>query len=173
MRADVTHVVAAELAHFHALDVQPWQKTHAYLLQDDAQLTGLLAGGPAISVLDGDRVLCVGGAFDKGGGRAECWAWFSADIGGKMLFIHRAALGFLDAAPFRRLEMYVHEKHWQGIRWACALHFRVERSADSTLAVRLESWFEDGSAALPFSRVRQAAVPATALQHAEASQLSH
>ena len=172
MQADVVvHVADAQLAHFHGLIVQPWQKTHAYLLQDDAHLTGLLAGGPAISVLHGERVLAVGGIVDKGGGRGECWAWFSAEIGGKMLFIHRAALRFLAGVPFRRLERYVHEKHWQGIRWACALGFRVERSVDSTLPVRLESWFEDGSAALAFSRVRQAAVPAPAFQQEEVSQL--
>ena len=141
------HVVDAKLAHFHALIVQPWQRAHADLLRDDRYLADLLAHGPAWAVLDGDYVLCVGGALDKGGGRAECWAWLTGELGNRMLTVHRAALRFLNSVPFRRLEMYVHEKHWQCIRWACALHFQLE-------CQRLASWFEDGSAAMLFARVR-------------------
>src|SRR5437879_5110607 len=137
----MTRVVAAELGHFQAMDVQPWQKTHRALLQDDQCLTDLLAGGPAWTVLDGDRVLALGGILDRGSGRGECWGWLANNLGAKMISVHRAGMRYITGASFRRLEMYVHERHWQGIRLAVRLGFRVERSADSELAVRLESWF--------------------------------
>lgn len=141
------HVERAALHHFHGLQVNPWQAAHAALLRDDHYLADLLAHGPAWAALDRDQVLGIGGAFDKGGGRAECWTWLCAGVGRRMLGIHRTAARFLDAVPFRRLEAYVHEKNWQAIRWACALHFHLE-------CQRLASWFPDGSAAMLFARVR-------------------
>ena len=80
----------------------------------------------AFTAIEGDTVLCCAGVHEVWDGRAVAWALMSKHAGAHLRTIHRAAKGFIEQSPWRRVEAMVESGFEPGHRWARMLGFSCE-----------------------------------------------
>jgi len=120
-----TIVVPYEAGHLHLLQLQDAQAfvhtmingAHAKALEDPRSFS---------VVGDDGEVYACGGLTELWTHRALAWSLVSRHAGRHMLLIHRAIQRYLDASPFRRIEMEVDCEFEAGHRWARMLGFTME-----------------------------------------------
>lgn len=101
----------------------------------------------AYTVTASDRILMCAGIIPYWNNRAEGWAMFDHNLKSYFVTAHRAVVKFLDSTPCKRIECVVNRDFEQGHRWAKALGFKIE-------AHLMKTYFEDGSDAVLYARVR-------------------
>lgn len=121
------NIVAFRPEHLTMLELQEAQAE----LADTIALPGYgecvaAAPGQAFTVMDGETVLACGGAIELWPGRALIWSLVSDKAGQHLRFIHRAVAGFLDQAPWTRVEAHVDARFKQGVQWIRMLGFQRE-----------------------------------------------
>lgn len=131
--------------HFHALEPQEAQGRHKQLWSD-AQLQGL-SSLPSYSLLDDGKVLAIFGHIPFHGQRTLVWSILSRHANEHMISVHRIARRFVDALPYRRIEMEVDCEFEHAHRWARMLGFALE-------VPRLRCHREDGGDTSIYSRIR-------------------
>lgn len=134
-------------AHFERLAVQPHQAD--WKLRLGERDWGVLGAPPhrAWSALaDDGRTLACAGFVDLGGGKARAWSLLSGDAGRAMAGVTRAVRRALDEADFRRVDIEVASGFEPARRWAAMLGFQQEGV--------MRAWFDDGSNAELWSRIR-------------------
>lgn len=82
--------------------------------------------GLALTALDGDHVLMVGGVLPLTLRMGSLWAVLAEDAGAHMLRLHRGTLRFLEIGKWRRLEATVEVGFGAGCRWLELLGFTLE-----------------------------------------------
>lgn len=122
-------IVKFQASHLAALELQEAQKYfHADCGGPDYGQA--LAASPfSFSAVEGKRVIGCAGVHEVWAGRAVAWALLSKDAGPHFRTIHRAAKGFIEQAPWRRIEMMVEGGFAAGHRWAKLLGFACETPA--------------------------------------------
>lgn len=93
---------------------------------DIETLADAIRSGIAMAVVDGDRVLAMGGVMKVWDGRGSAWGLLEDDIGTAMPLIHKVVRRTLDIAPFQRVEAQVAVGHEAGQRWVRLLGFQHE-----------------------------------------------
>lgn len=119
-------IVKFRSSHLAALELQDAQKFfHADCGNPDYG-QALEASPFSFTVIEGARVICCAGMHEVWTGRAVAWALMSKEAGPHLRTIHRAALGFMEQAPWRRIEAMVEGGFEAGHRWAKMLGFTCE-----------------------------------------------
>lgn len=136
-------IVLATREHVLAVRPQPSQ-AGATDGVPDALIDNLVAN-PALAVVDGHRVLAVGGIVREEPWRGVMWALMAEGIGARFVAVHRAALRLLRESGMRRVEMVVDPRQENGIRLALRLGFDFEAP--------MRSYYADGHEAYLFARV--------------------
>jgi hypothetical protein len=136
--------VPFEAMHAERIRLQPRQRAMAGYATPDHYAK--LAAMPAISVLDGDKVLLCAGVIEMWPGRRLCWALLAESIGHRMTACVRAIRRFIVELAVPRLEMDVEIDHAEGHRFARLLGFEVETP-------RLRRYYPDGSDGTLYVRV--------------------
>ena len=93
---------------------------------DRASMQIAIDNGMAFAVIDGDRVLALGGVRNVWQDRAVAWGLLANGIGASMVPITRAVRRFLSVCPTRRIEAEVAVGHDEGLRWIEMLGFERE-----------------------------------------------
>lgn len=133
-------------AHLTNLLLQPAQ---AYLrphMSNPEYGRALQVPGLAFSCIEGDRVLGCAGLVPFWAGRAEAWAMFAANLNREFIYIHQAAVRFLDSCGIRRVEAHVDAGFGQAQKWVEMLGFEYEGP--------LRAYTPDGRDCLRYARVR-------------------
>lgn len=138
-------VVPFEKEHLQRMVIQQRQQGLEYLLTDE--IYEVLFNSPAYTALDGDEVLACSGVIEVAPGRAGAWAYISANVGSRMLFVTRAIRRGLISTQYRRIEMDVDCDFPQAHRWAIMLGFELE-------CARRKSFTPDGRDCALYARVR-------------------
>lgn len=119
-------IVKFRAAHLKALELQEAQKYfHADIGSPDYG-AALEASKYSFTALEGDTVIGCGGVHEVWAGRAVAWALLSQHAGPHFRTIHRAALGFMEQSPWRRIEAVVEGGFDAGHRWLKLLGFTCE-----------------------------------------------
>lgn len=92
----------------------------------EALLADAIKNGIAMAVVDGDRVLAIGGVYKLWEDRGSAWGLLSDDIGSAMPLIHKVVRRVLANSPLRRIEAQVAVEHEAGQRWVRLLGFKHE-----------------------------------------------
>lgn len=138
-------VVPFQPDHLDRLALQPAQAyLRATVRREHAEFA---ATHPSFTGLDGDEIVGCAGILPAWEGRALAWSWIGAAAGRHMVAITRAVRRFLDAQPYRRVEMTVDVNFDEGHRWAEMLGFRLE-------ALRMKAYRPDGGDCSLYARVR-------------------
>lgn len=132
-----------------ALEPQDGQARTAEALADwRGHLRAAALHGQAWTALDGDRVLGVAGLGVHYPGRAEAWCMIGAGVPRTAwLAIHRAVLGVLAGAEFRRVEATSRVGFEAAHRWLHLLGFDAEGP--------LRAYGPDGADHIRWARVRR------------------
>lgn len=139
-------VVPLTAEHAHRFEPQPRQAAALVDLRQPDRVALLVENGVALAIVDGDRVLAMGGINDLGGGRGQAWCLLAANVARFMPAITRVARRHLDASVFHRVEI-VTLAGWEAAeRWALMLGFVFEGTS--------QRWFQDGSTAYRWGRWR-------------------
>jgi hypothetical protein len=93
---------------------------------DRAALQTAIDAGLAFAVIDGDRVVAIGGVRNVWQDRGIAWGLLASGIGATMVPITRAVRRFLSVCPTRRIEAEVAADHEEGRRWIEMLGFERE-----------------------------------------------
>jgi hypothetical protein len=104
--------------------------------------------GPAWVALHDNAVVAAGGITTAWEGRGVAWALLAVEAGRCMLQLTRATRRCIDAAPHRRIEMYVDAQFTPGFRWAQMLGFRLETPEP------MRAFTPNGNDAYLFARTR-------------------
>lgn len=123
----MVEIIPAHPGMMLALDVQPFQQITGTELTP-AALERLLALGSGYAVVEGPRVLAIGGAYEMWRDRAVAWALLSGRIGPVMPVVHRAVKRWFGVAPWGRIEAHVDPEHAAAVRWMGMLGFEREGS---------------------------------------------
>jgi hypothetical protein len=133
--------------HLERLRLQPAQAHFGAQFMQPGY-ADMLRSGPSFTALHGDTVLGCSGVVEVWPGRALAWALIADEAGRHMLGIHRAVLGFLMQAPYRRIEATVDAGFEAGHRWIRLLGFACE----TPLGMR--GFNPDGRDSFLYSRVK-------------------
>lgn len=116
-------IIPLEPDHILELTFQPGQ--HA--IDQTRETAETLAGGyRAMTAVHNGGPLACAGLIEVWAGRALAWAALDVRAGRVLTEITRRMREELDAAPFRRVEMYVYPGFAQAARWAFMLGFEFE-----------------------------------------------
>lgn len=118
-------IVRFDPRHFATLRLQPAQSEFGGYLAD-LEYARALAAGHAFTALDDRGPIACAGVYELWPGRALAWGLIGASAGRHFVGIHRAVLGFLTAAPWRRVEASVDCDFQAGQRWIRLLGFSYE-----------------------------------------------
>jgi RimJ/RimL family protein N-acetyltransferase len=130
------------------LDLVTLQPAQAYLRANVSRgHAEFAATHPSFSGFVGDEIVGCAGILPCWENRALAWSWIGAAAGRHMVAITRAVRQFLDAQPYRRVEITVDVEFDAGHRWAEMLGFRLE-------AVRMKAFRPDGGDSSLYARVR-------------------
>lgn len=138
-------LVPLTVEHARAMVPQPGQPDALADLRDEANVERLIVAGVALALVDGPRVLAVGGIVDAGSGRGVGWCALAGDVGRSMTGVTRAAVRYLKATRFRRVEIVTRDGWREAERWALMLGFDLEGVSPA--------YFDDGTAGLRWGRV--------------------
>lgn len=111
------------------------------------QLKLLEQSGMAYTAIKDGRVLGCAGVVEYWPDRGEVWAVFDKKIQHDFVYIHKAALRFLDTVPIRRIEAAVEFNFVAGHRWIRMLGFELE-------AVRMHAYVPSGADFSLYARVK-------------------
>lgn len=136
-------IVPATVDHVLAVRPQPSQAGATEGVPSDH--VAQLVANPALAVVDGHRVLAVGGIVDMGEGRGVMWSLMADSIGSRFVAVYRAAQRLLREAGLRRVEMIVDPRQVNGVRLAIRLGFDFE--------ALMRSYYADGHEAYLFARI--------------------
>jgi hypothetical protein len=89
-------------------------------------LAAAMVNGFALAVVDGSRILAIGGVQTVWEDRGNAWGLLTDDIAYAMPIIHKTVLRVLDTAPHARVEAQVAAEHETGQRWVRMLRFHHE-----------------------------------------------
>lgn len=103
--------------------------------------------GLALSALEGEHVVMVGGAMPMGDRFAVLWAVLAEDAGRYMLRLDRATRRFIAIGNWRRLEASVEQDFPAGCRWLELLGFTREGP--------LAAYGDDGADHWRYARVQR------------------
>lgn len=134
--------------HLRALELQQAQAHFRGQADDEAYARALAIPGHSFTAMDGDRVIGCAGCVEIWDNRAMAWALVSRDAGRNMVGVHRAVLGFLMAAKWRRVEAYVDAGFEPGMRWMELLGFRLDTPEP------MRAFRPDGGNCFLFSRIK-------------------
>lgn len=95
-------------------------------IADEAALAQAIEGGIAMAVVDGPRILAIGGVTTLWVDRGVAWGLLSDEIGATMPVIHKVVTRVLAGSPLRRIEAQVASEHRAGQRWVRLLGFQHE-----------------------------------------------
>lgn len=113
------------LTHLEKIKLQRNQKSWLKLLSPEDREH--LANSEAYTVIDDDgKVLAIGGVQEIWHNRGVAWSYIAADLGPKMLAVHRIVKKGIALWPQKRIELYVETGFSQGHRWAKMLGFKRE-----------------------------------------------
>lgn len=93
---------------------------------DEPTLFYAIVNGIAMAVVDGERILAIGGVTRMWEDRGVAWGLLSDDIGATMPLIHKVVCRVLATSPLRRIEAQVACGHEAGQRWVRLLGFQHE-----------------------------------------------
>lgn len=130
--------------HFVALQAPATQRAW---VEENAAALAQGPGDARTALLDGRPIACAG-VIELWPGRGYAWALLDRSSGRHMLPITRAVRGFLDSAPWRRVEMAVDAKFLAGCRWADLLGFVRETPAP------MRAFAPNGADCFLYARVR-------------------
>jgi hypothetical protein len=82
--------------------------------------------GPAMTALEGDRIVLCGGIIPTRPNVGTLWAVLSEHAGEHMVWLHRATHRFIGLQEWQRLEATVERGFPQGCRWLRLLGFKYE-----------------------------------------------
>lgn len=119
-------IVKFQASHLHALELQDAQRYFCEQVAEPGYGEALASTAHCFTGLDGDKVVGCAGVYEIWPGRAVAWALLSRDAGAHFRTIHRAALGFIAQAPWRRIEAVVEDGFEAGHRWARMLGMQRE-----------------------------------------------
>ena len=119
-------IVRFRAEHLRRLDLQEAQRDLRAQFGDPAYGDALAATQHAFTALDGDAVLACAGVHEVWSGRGVAWALLGREAGRAMRTIHRAAWGFIESSPLRRIEMVVDANFAAAHRWAKMLGMTPE-----------------------------------------------
>ena len=139
-------IVPYNPAHLESLLLQPAQAYMRPFFENAEYGKALAIAGKSFTAIDGDRVLGCAGLIPYWEGRAEAWALLAKDIKGQFIHIHLAAVRFLDACGFRRVEAHVDADFGCAKKWIEMLGFEFEGP--------LKAYTPDGRDCLRYARVR-------------------
>lgn len=111
--------------HLRRLLLQPSQAFLGESMSDPAY-GEMLAQSTSFSAIDGDQVVGCAGIIPMWEGRSVAWALLSADIGPRMVKIHRAAVRLLAFQTCRRIEATCDVRFEPARRWLEMLGFQLE-----------------------------------------------
>lgn len=131
-----------------SLALQADQQDLSVIIADPGYGPALLLAGPCYTVFDGDQVLGCGGVQEYGAHRAEVWGLLSEYAGPHMRWMTRAVAGWLQQAPYPRIEAVVSAGFAPGHRWVRLLGFEQEGP------VR-KRYMHDGSDAFTYVRFKR------------------
>jgi hypothetical protein len=112
--------------HFAGFRLQAKQSTLAGNLCDPDYILSLCESGNAYAALVDNRAIAFGGCLELWRDRAYLWSLIGEDAGPHMRTLVRAAAGYLEAAPWRRIEAAVVCDFPQGHRLIKMLGFEFE-----------------------------------------------
>jgi len=112
--------------HVAGFRLQPKQAMLAGNLADPAYVASLVASGNAYAALVDGRAVAFGGCLELWQDRAYAWMLIGEDAGPHFFTIVRAVAGYLQAAPWRRIEAAVGSDFRQGHRLIKMLGFEFE-----------------------------------------------
>ena len=113
----------AEMAAMFRLQTTQQALSH---LADEATLAHAIENGIAMAVVDGPRILAIGGVMRLWEDRGNAWGLLSDDIGAAMPVIHKTVARVLTSSPLSRIEAQVAVGHEAGQRWVRLLGFKHE-----------------------------------------------
>jgi len=119
----------------------------AFMTPDMAREIVASAAVGAAAVLDGRTIACAG-LVELHPARAQAWAMFSTEALARFKTIHRVIRVALNAARWRRVEMYVDCQHRAAQVWAHRLGFACEG--------RLRAVTPDGRDCYLYARIKEA-----------------
>lgn len=99
------------------------------------------------SIIDGERILLVGGLAEYWEGRGEAWAHLNAYSKKDFVILTRHVRRYLDSLPHRRIEASVEVDFKRGRRWVKALGFTLE-------VERLRKFLPNGKDCAMYARVK-------------------
>lgn len=109
-------VVAARPEMASMLQLQTTQQALGQFADVDV-LRAAIQNGVALAVIDGPRILAIGGVMKMWDGRGSAWGLLTDDIGYAFPTIHRVVRRVLDTSPLERIEAQVAVGHEAGQRW--------------------------------------------------------
>jgi hypothetical protein len=112
--------------HVAGFRLQAKQAALAGNLSDPAYVASLVASGNAYAALVDGRAVAFGGCLELWQDRAYAWMLIGEDAGPHFFTIVRAVAGYLQAAPWRRIEAAVASDFRQGHRLIKMLGFEFE-----------------------------------------------
>jgi hypothetical protein len=112
--------------HVVGFRLQPKQAMLAGNLADPSYVASLVASGNAYAALVDGRAVAFGGCLELWQDRAYAWMLIGEDAGPHFFTIVRAVAGYLQAAPWRRIEAAVASDFRQGHRLIKMLGFEFE-----------------------------------------------
>ena len=89
-------------------------------------LAAAMVNGFGLAVVDGSRILAIGGVQTVWEDRGNAWGLLTDDIAYAMPTIHKTVLRVLELAPHARIEAQVAADHGTGQRWVRMLRFQHE-----------------------------------------------
>lgn len=89
-------------------------------------LASLRTMGPAVSALDGDRVIGCAGVAVHEGGAGTLWAFCAPEMRSRIVRAHRALERLISIVPLRRLEASARVDLTPACRWLEMLKFERE-----------------------------------------------
>ena len=120
-------VVPYKAEHLLDLQIQEGQRGVAPFITE--AYAKALEDGYTFSALEDGRPLVVGGIAKVWDNRGLVWAFMGQNAGPHFVAIHKAAMGLLAKAPYRRLEADTPCGFEQGHRWLRMLGFKLKPSA--------------------------------------------
>jgi hypothetical protein len=126
MRASNLTIEPFRPAHFGRLDLQAAQ---AYVREyvTAGYLAGLAAGGPAYTILDGERAMFCGGLKEFSTERGMLWSYIARDAGVHFTRLHRYVKRFIGTVERAEITATCQTGFAVGARWLQMLDFRFVR----------------------------------------------
>ena len=133
--------------HFNKLDIQPAQRWAVRHVGKEL-LKGLESSGWSTTVLKDGAPVFVGGVMSNAEHCGTVWCYIGLGLTQQeFVSLHKHVLRFIEALPYRRLDMIVSVDHKEGHRWAELLGFTCE-------AQRMRAFLVNGEDAALYARVR-------------------